>query len=472
MTNIEKLLDVVVRTSSERLVIDQQEPPHAVKEGKPLPLWKSVLTPAEWQYMENEYRQVFSGQETFSFQGKTFSTRLIDPTHREFTLESPPPPVVPPAPVVEQASTMAGLLQVMVDRKASDLHLATGCRPALRVDGDIVVLAEFSPLSEETLWQELLSITPERNVSEFKQCQDTDFAYQWPGQCRFRVNVFRDHRGIGAVLRQIPSKILSTTDLAVPEAVVKLCYAPKGLILVTGPTGSGKSTTLASLIDHINRQRKLHIITIEDPVEFLHENRQSIINQREVSTHTESFKRALRAALREDPDVVLVGEMRDLETIAIAIETAATGHLVLGTLHTSSAVGTVDRVIDQFPPGQQAQIRSMLSDALICVVSQTLCKRKGGGRAAAYEVLVVSVAIANLIREGKTFQIPTLMQTSKAQGNRLMVDAMTELVESGVVESQEAIEKSLDKEVLRSRLQARGLLPAEERPAATPENRP
>ncbi len=461
MTNIERLLEAVIRVGADGLAIDQQTPPHAIKDGKSLPLWKAVLTPVEWQFMEDELGRVFGQATSFDFQGQRFSTRL-EGSRREFTRLPLPAPPSPPLSG-DQVPTLAAMLPIMIERRASDLHLATGSCPSLRVDGDIVTMEGFLPLTEEVIWQELTQIAPERNIAEFRESQDTDFAYQWPGRCRFRVNVFRDHHGIGAVLRQIPSKILSTGDLAVPEAVVTLCGAPKGLILVTGPTGSGKSTTLASLIDHINRNRKLHIITIEDPVEFLHENRQSIINQREVLTHTESFKRALRAALREDPDVVLVGEMRDLETIAIAIETAATGHLVLGTLHTSSAVGTVDRVIDQFPSGQQAQIRSMLSDALICVISQTLCKRKGGGRAAAYEVLVVNVAISNLIREGKTFQIPTLMQTGKAQGNRLMVDALTELVEKGQVEAPEAIAKSIDKEVLRARLQARGLF-TEEKP--------
>jgi len=235
---------------------------------------------------------------------------------------------------------------------------------------------------------------------------------------------------------------------------------PKGLVLVTGPTGSGKSTTLAALIDHINSTTPGHIITIEDPVEFIHPNKRSLVNQREVGTHTGSFKKALRAALREDPDVILVGEMRDLETIAIAVEMAVTGHLVFGTLHTSTACGTVDRIIDQFPSDQQNQIRTMLADALIGVVSQMLCRKNGGGRAAAYEVMVVSTGVANLVREGKTFQIPSLMQTGKALGMRLLNDCLADMVGNGTISADEALSKAIDKETLRSRLRSRGLLAA------------
>jgi twitching motility protein PilT len=261
-------------------------------------------------------------------------------------------------------------------------------------------------------------------------------------------------------LRCIPSRIVPASDLNIPQTVLDLCSMPKGLILVTGPTGSGKSTTLAALIDHINSSRAGHIITIEDPVEFIHPNNRSLVNQREVGTHTDSFKKALRAALREDPDVILVGEMRDLETIAIAVEMAVTGHLVLGTLHTSTACGTVDRIIDQFPANQQNQIRTMLADALIGVVSQMLCRKQAGGRAAAYEVMVVNAAVANMIREGKTFQIPTMMQTGKALGNRMMNDSLAELVEKGGVTAEEALSKAIDKETLRARLRSRGLLAA------------
>jgi twitching motility protein PilT len=259
------------------------------------------------------------------------------------------------------------------------------------------------------------------------------------------------------VLRCIPSRIVPAVELQIPQVLIDLCQMPKGLILVTGPTGSGKSTTLAALIDHINSTRPGHIVTIEDPVEFIHANKRSLVNQREVGTHTDSFKKALRAALREDPDVILVGEMRDLETIAIAVEMAVTGHLVFGTLHTSTACGTVDRIIDQFPADQQNQIRTMLADALIGVVSQMMCRKNGGGRAAAYEVMVVNTAVANLIREGKTFQIPSLMQTGKALGMRLLNDCLAEMVGKGTIAAEEALAKAIDKESLRVRLRSRGM---------------
>ena len=246
------------------------------------------------------------------------------------------------------------------------------------------------------------------------------------------------------MFRQIPARVVPVEDLGVPEAVVALCERPKGLMLVTGPTGSGKSTTLAALVDHINHKFPRHIITIEDHIEFVHENRRSLINQREVHTHTGSFKKALRAALREDPDVILVGEMRDLETIAIAVEMAVTGHLVLGTLHTTSAVGTVDRIVDQFPADQQSQIRVMLADALIGVVSQTLCKKVGGGRVAAFEVLIVTPSVSNLVREGKTFQVPSLMQTGKALGMQRLNSALVALVKGGLIDTDEALARTTD----------------------------
>jgi twitching motility protein PilT len=253
---------------------------------------------------------------------------------------------------------------------------------------------------------------------------------------------------MGGVFRIIPTKIPSAEDLGLPPQVLGLCDQNKGLVLVTGPTGSGKSTTLCALVDFMNRHRKDHIITIEDPIEFVHRNKKCLLNQREIGTHTQGFKRALRAALREDPDIVLVGEMRDLETIGIAIETAETGHLVFGTLHTTTAPSTVDRIIDQFPADRQTQVRVMLSETLKGVVAQTLCRKKGGGRVAAYEVLIVNTAVANLIREGKTFQIPSLMQTQRQIGMRTLNDSLLELVKKGLVEPKEAYIKAVDKSSL------------------------
>jgi twitching motility protein PilT len=283
---------------------------------------------------------------------------------------------------------------------------------------------------------------PERNRSEFADSNDTDFAYELVGRARMRCNVFRDIAGVGAVFRQIPAKILTVEDLKLPKACVDFCQYDKGLVVVTGPTGSGKSTTLAAMVDWINANRDDHIITIEDPVEFVHKDKKCLINQREVGTQTRSFKAALRAALREDPDIVLVGEMRDLETVAIAIETAETGHLVFGTLHTNTAPSTVDRLIDQFPADRQSQIRMMLAESLKGVVAQTLLKKKGGGRVAALEILIVTPAVANLIREGKTYQIASMMQTGRGIGMQTLNDALLDLVKNDVVEAQEAFDRA------------------------------
>ena len=293
--------------------------------------------------------------------------------------------------------------------------------------------------------QLLAPIMPEKNRKEYSERHDTDFAYEIAGLARFRANIFADRRGPGAVFRVIPSKILTAEQLGLSPHILQLCQLNKGLVLVTGPTGSGKSTTLCAMIDYINKTRQDHIITIEDPIEFVHPNQKCLINQREVHTHTDSFKDALRAALREDPDIVLVGELRDLETVAIAIETAETGHLVFGTLHTTTAASTVDRVIDQFPADRQAQIRIMLSESLKGVIAQTLCRKIGGGRVAALEVLIVTGAVSNLIREAKTFQIPSIMQVNKANGMVGLNDALMELVTKKLVEPAEAYAKAVDK---------------------------
>jgi twitching motility protein PilT len=297
---------------------------------------------------------------------------------------------------------------------------------------------------------------PDRNKKEFAETNDTDFAYEILDLARFRANALRDRKGPAAVFRVIPTKVQTAEELNISEEVQKLCFLTKGLVLVTGPTGSGKSTTLAAMIDLINRKRTDHIITIEDPIEFVHPNKSCVITQRQVALHTESFKRALRAALREDPDIVLVGEMRDLETVAIAIETAETGHLVFGTLHTTTAASTVDRIIDQFPADRQSQIRVMLSESLKGVVAQILCKKIGGGRVAVREILLAIPAIANLIREGKTFQIPSMIQTNKKMGMITLNDALMEVVEKKLVEPAEAYMKCADKSGLEAMLKAKG----------------
>jgi twitching motility protein PilT len=349
------------------------------------------------------------------------------------------------------------LFHRLVSEGASDLHLSSNEVPIIRKDGDMQRLSGESVLSPEELFALLDPIIPEANRAQFEKEDDTDFAYAIEGLARFRANLFRDRHGVGAVFRTIPAKIISAEKLGLSTAITDLCTLHKGLVLVTGPTGSGKSTTLCAMVDLINRTRSGHIITIEDPIEFVHENKQCLVNQREIGHHTRSFKRALRAALREDPDVVLVGEMRDLETIAIAIETAETGHLVFGTLHTTTAYSTIDRIIDQYPPDQQEQIRVMLSESLKGVVSQTLCKKIGGGRVAALEVLLVNPAVANLIREGKTFQIPSIMQTSKNVGMRLLNEALTELVEKKLVLPEEAMSKAVDKTGLTTAFKSRNI---------------
>ena len=360
------------------------------------------------------------------------------------------------APQYKGAERALGeLLKALVHSSSSDLHLRVGEPPVFRTHGEMKRQAT-PPLSAEQLEMMLLSVMPERNRGEWKETGDSDFAYEISGLARFRVNAARDRKGPIAVFRVIPAKVVTAEQLGISKEVQQLCYLTKGLVLVTGPTGSGKSTTLCALIDLVNRTRTDHIITIEDPIEFVHENKKCVITQRQVGVHTDSFKRALRSALREDPDIVLVGEMRDLETIAVAIETAETGHLVFGTLHTTTAASTVDRIIDQFPADRQSQIRVMLSESLKGVIAQTLCKKLGGGRVAAREILLTTPAVSNLIREGKTFQIPSIIQTSKQLGMLTLNDALLELVEKKEISPDEAYMKSVEKTGLAASLKAKG----------------
>jgi twitching motility protein PilT len=286
---------------------------------------------------------------------------------------------------------------------------------------------------------------PEKNKAEFAETNDSDYAYEIEGVARYRANAMMERKGMAAVFRVIPATVVNVEQMKVTQEVQNLCYLTKGLVLVTGPTGSGKSTTLCALIDLVNRSRTDHIITIEDPIEFVHPNKNCIVTQRQVGVHTNSFKSALRAALREDPDIILVGELRDLETTAIAIETAETGHLVFGTLHTTTAPSTVDRIIDQFPADRQDQVRTMLSESLKGVISQTLLKKIGGGRVAAREIMLGAPSISNLIREGKTFQLPGVIQTSRRLGMITLNDALIELVNDKVVDPKEAYMKSVEK---------------------------
>lgn len=359
---------------------------------------------------------------------------------------TPPPLAVKSKPAGGKEPEINGLLRKMFEMGASDLHLTSNHKPLIRLHGDMMELSASHPvITADGMKKLLAAITPEHNSAQFEALRDTDFAHEIEGLARFRVNFFMDRFGMGAVFRQIPMEIVTAEKLGLSKEVLDLCFLSKGLVLVTGPTGSGKSTTLCALIDYINRHRRDHIITIEDPIEFVHARKNCLINQREVHVHTESFSNALRAALREDPDIVLVGEMRDLETISIAIETAETGHLVFGTLHTSTAASTVDRIIDQFPADRQAQIRTMLASSLKGVISQTLCKKITKGRTAALEILFVNSAVSNLIREGKIFQIPSIMQTAKSQGMTMLNDALFRLVVDKQVAPEEAYIKAIDK---------------------------
>tara|TARA_B100001248_G_scaffold260625_1_gene249401 strand:- start:26128 stop:27441 length:1314 start_codon:yes stop_codon:yes gene_type:complete len=326
----------------------------------------------------------------------------------------------------------------MVEHGGSDLHLSTGAPPIVRIHGKMERL-EQPDLTPEATQRLVFEILTEKQKKLFIETWELDCSYHLPGVGRFRVNVFMQRRGLGAAFRVIPEKILTPKDLNLPKGLIDLINVPRGLIVMTGPTGSGKSTTLAALIDEINRTRNEHILTIEDPIEFVHENKKSLINQREVSSHTKSFASALKAALREDPDIILVGEMRDLDTISLAMTAAETGHLVFGTLHTNSAAKTVDRIIDVFPEAQQAQVRTMLSESLRGVVAQTLFKRADKpGRVAALEVLVNTHAVGNLIREGKTFQIPSAMQVGGNRGMMTFEKHLSELVSQGKVSKKDA----------------------------------
>lgn len=349
------------------------------------------------------------------------------------------------------------LLRKQVELGAADLHLRVGEPPVFRRRGDMERMEGEAPLSDAQLTAMVTSAMPARNLAEYTECSDTDFAYEIADLSRFRANALKDRNGTAAVFRTIAAQTVTVDEMGITPEVRQLCYLSKGLVLVTGPTGSGKSTTMCALIDLINRTRNDHVITIEDPIEFVHRNKQCLITQRQVGVHTQSFKSALRAALREDPDVVLVGELRDLETVAIAIETAETGHLVFGTLHTATAAGTVDRIIDQFPADRQEQIRVMLAESLKGVVSQTLLKRTGGGRVAAREIMLVNAAISNLIREGKTIQIPSVIQTNKRMGMVALNDALMDLVNAGEVDPLEAYTKAVDKANIAERLKVKGV---------------
>ena len=508
MAQLDKLLSVMIQKSAEALHLDEDQPSTLKLEGndtaltKPLNgpqvvgLLKEIAPPAaaanldqkapvKFQYTNAEgvfvVRAMLQGNkwhcqltidEKGDFERRTGMFRAVDLETGVVSSGPAAAPAAAPSDFVRDVAKAKGemerLLRILVEKGGSDLHLRVSEPPIIRKSGEMDRL-EGEKLTDETLTALLQSIMPDRNKKEFAEHNDTDFAHEIEGCARFRANVLKDRKGIAGVFRVIPSTIVTADQLGVTPEVQKLCYLTKGLVLVTGPTGSGKSTTLCALIDLVNRSRSDHVITIEDPIEFVHENKSCIITQRQVGVHTDSFKSALRAALREDPDIILVGELRDLETVAIAIETAETGHLVFGTLHTTTAASTIDRLIDQFPADRQEQVRTMLSESRKGVVSQVLCKKVGGGRVAAREILLVNNAISNLIREGKTFQIPSIMQTSKRLGMVTMNDTLLDLVEQKLVEPKEAWMKSVEKGAFVASLKAKGwdtsFADTEEKPA-------
>lgn len=345
------------------------------------------------------------------------------------------------------------ILREAVSRKASDIYITTGTKPTFRIHGELVPHGEEPALTEVAARDYLMDAMSESQQKEFEANMDIDFAINIPGLARFRVNVFLQRKGIGGILRLIPSKIPTMEELRLPEPFKKIPALPNGLVLVTGPTGSGKSTTLAALIQDINEHEGVHIITIEDPIEFVYENKKSVVDQREVSSHTKSFQAALRAALREDPDVILVGEMRDLETISLAITAAETGHLVFGTLHTSGASKTIDRIINVFPGERQNQIRSELAETLRTVVWQQLLRRAdGSGRVAAFEILFVTTAVSNLIRSNKIHEIPSLIETGAKESMQTMPQSVFPLLKEGAISQEEAL-ANLPRDLSPSELQ-------------------
>jgi twitching motility protein PilT len=492
MAQLDKLLAVMIQKSAEALEIDEDAPATLRLEGNDTPLTKPLngaqvvgllkeiappqaganldgKVPVKFQYTNAEgvflVRAMLQGNKWHcqltvddkgEFERRTGMFRAVDmetaPVAGAAVPHADAATLSDPAKARDQ---MEKMLRLLVEVGGSDLHLRVGEPPIIRKSGEMTRV-EGAKQTDGDLSLLLHSIMPDRNKKEFEERADTDFAYEIEGVARYRANVLKDRKGIAAVFRVIPTTIVTADQLGISPEVQKLCYLTKGLVLVTGPTGSGKSTTLCALIDLVNRSRSDHVITIEDPIEFVHENKSCIITQRQVGVHTDSFKSALRAALREDPDIILVGELRDLETVAIAIETAETGHLVFGTLHTTTAASTIDRLIDQFPADRQEQIRTMLSESLKGVVSQVLCKKIGGGRVAAMEILLVTGAVSNLIREGKTFQVPSIMQTSKRIGMTTMNDTLLGLVEAKKVEAKEAWMRAVDKPSFVASLKAKG----------------
>jgi twitching motility protein PilT len=479
VARLDRLIQVLHEQRADALQLAAGEPASLVSDGARRPLTRDPLTDVQILALVREVASPdmaprLSGSEAleFVYQAPSGAVRVeISPRAGGPLVMLHPaagPPKAPaataassPVPAARSAQDLAEahaaideLFGLLVSSGSSDLHLRTGEPPLLRRSGELV-REDLPPIPAERLEAMLMSIMTPREIGELRETGDTDWAYEIEGLARFRCNAGRDRHGPMGVFRVIPTTVRTADEMGLGREVQNLCYLTKGLVVVTGPTGSGKSTTLAALIDLINRTRTDHIITIEDPIEFVHRSKQCLVTQRQVAVHTRSFKHALRAALREDPDIVMVGEMRDLETVSIAIETAETGHLVFGTLHTTTASSTIDRIIDQFPADRQSQVRVMLSESLRGVIAQTLCKKIGGGRVAAREILLSTPAVSNLIREGKTFQIPSIMQTSRKAGMVTLNDALMELVEAKLVEPKEAYVKSVEKTAFAAALKAK-----------------
>jgi twitching motility protein PilT len=481
LARLDKLIQVMHEQRAEALTLSVGKPAALMQNGRIRHLTREPLSDAQIQALVREIASPETAAQLGSTQPLAFAYRapsgevhvelksgangaaLLRPTGTPGVPGSTPQagPIGAQAQPVRSAADLAAaraslddLFRLLVSSGASDLHLRTGEPPMLRHHGELA-RQSLPALTAAGLDTMLVSIMTAKEIGEFHEAGDTDWAYEIEGLARFRCNAGRDRFGPMAVFRVIPNQIRTADEMGLSREVQNLCYLTKGLVVVTGPTGSGKSTTLAGLVDLINRTRTDHIITIEDPIEFVHPSKKCLVTQRQVGLHTRSFKHALRAALREDPDIILVGEMRDLETVSIAIETAETGHLVFGTLHTTTAASTIDRIIDQFPPDRQAQVRVMLSESLRGVIAQTLCKKIGGGRVAAREVLLTIPAVSNLIREGKTFQIPSIMQTNRKGGMVTLNDALMELVDGKLVEPKEAYMKAVEKTGLAAALRAK-----------------
>jgi twitching motility protein PilT len=472
VARLDRLIQVLHEQRADALRLAVGKPAALVTNGSARPLTKEPLTDGQILTLVREVADPASaprlgGAEpvTFPYQAPSgqvtvaFTPGAGGPVVEVRAAGAPPAGSAGPggrnaAELAEARAAMDDLFRLLVDAGASDLHLRSGEPPLLRHNGELA-RQDRPAISAERLETMLLSIMTPREIAEFREIGDTDWAYEIPDLARFRCNAGRDRHGPIAVFRVIPTTVRTADEMGLSREVQNLCYLTKGLVVVTGPTGSGKSTTLAALVDLMNRTRNDHIITIEDPIEFVHPSKKCLVTQRQVGVHTRSFKQALRAALREDPDIILVGEMRDLETVSIAIETAETGHLVFGTLHTTTASSTIDRIIDQFPPDRQSQVRVMLSESLRGVIAQTLCKKIGGGRVAAREILLTIPAVSNLVREGKTFQIPSVMQTNRRAGMVTLNDALMELVEAKQVEPKEAYMKAVEKAGFAAALKAK-----------------